>query len=115
VVEPAAVEGAALEVVLGRTRAGEELPDGRELLGPGSMRGARDRHVLLREIVVGTHEQEGLDRLGGRAHERNAPWIAACLDERAVSAHAGGMDAVAGLGHTTADGGYCERIHGRGA
>ena len=52
VLEHAAVHGATLEVVLRRSGAREELPNGRQLLGAGCVRGRGDGDVLLREVVV---------------------------------------------------------------
>ena len=62
---------AVLELVDGRTRAGEQPADGVELRRLRLVRGARDRELLVGEIVVALGERDGLDRLPGRAQERD--------------------------------------------
>ena len=115
VLEPAAVHRAAFEVVLRGSGAREKLADGRQLLGPCVVRGGGDGDVLLREVVVRADEEKRLDRLGGRAHERDETSVATLLGERSSRVDTDCVDAVARLGHPASDDGYCERIHGRGA
>ena len=115
VVQAASVHGAALEVVLARSCARKELPDRRELLGSGSVRGAGDGDVLLGEVVVGANEEECLDRLRRRPHEGDEPCVAVRLHDAPVGIHPRRVDAVTRLDHPSPGDGYCERIHGRGA
>ena len=115
VLDPAAVHRATLEVVLGGSGAREELADGRQLLGPCVVRGRGDGDVLLGEVVVRADEEKRLDRLGGRAHERDESGVATLLGKRSSRVDASGVNAMARLGHPASDDGYCERIHGRGA
>ncbi len=115
VVQAAPVDSAALEVVLGRSGAGEELPGRRDLLGSRVVRRSRDRHVLVGEIVVGANEGKRLDRLGRRAHERDEAGIATRLGELSSGIQPDRVDRVPRLDQPSADDGYCERIHGRGA
>ena len=56
--------------------AASSAADGLELLGPGEVRGARDRDLAVVEIGTRTDERERLDRLRRRAEEDEPPWIA---------------------------------------
>ena len=67
---------ARFEVGLGCVRLREQRPDDLELLGPGEMRGARDRDLAVVEIGTRADERERLDRLGGGAEEDEQPRIA---------------------------------------
>jgi len=114
VLEPCGIR-ATLEVVLGGSGAREELADGRQLLGPCVVRGRGDGDVLLGEVVVRADEEKCLDRLRGRAHERDETSLTALLGERSRRVYTHSVDAVVRLDDPSSDDGYCERIHGRGA
>jgi hypothetical protein len=79
------------------------------------MGGRRDGDVLVGQIVVGAHEQERLDWLRRRAHERHEARVAVRLDDAPVRIHPRRVNPVARLDHASPDDGYCERVHGRGA
>ena len=63
--------GGDLEIQLRRGRGGEQRPDGGELVGESTVRGARDRDLAVIEVGPGPHERKRLDRLGRRAKERD--------------------------------------------
>ena len=112
---PAAVDGPTLQIVLGRSRAREKLADGCQLFGAGSVRSGGDCDVLVGEVLVAADEQERLDRLRRRAHERDEPSVSVLRGHLPIGADPHRVDAVAGLDHASPGDGYCERIHGGGA
>src|SRR5688572_29247564 len=75
------------------------------------MRGAGDGDLLVCKVRVLAHEQERLQRLGRRAHERDEVRVAVSLDELAV-AHLDRVHAVARLDDASSLHGYADRIHG---
>src|SRR5215210_2302212 len=75
---------AAFELVLAGRRAGQERADGRELLGAGEMRSARDRQLLLRKLRERATQRQSLQRLRRRAHERDEPALTGFCDDRPV-------------------------------
>ena len=79
-----ALERPAFEVVLGGWRLREERLDGLELLGVGEVRRRRDREVPVVEVLTRARERQGLDRLRGRAHERDEVGVSGRRDDLAV-------------------------------
>src|SRR5512132_2114020 len=84
VLELRALEGAALEVVLGRRRLREERPDRLELGVVRQMRGRGDREVAVIQVLTRARERQRLDRLRGRAHERDEVWVSGGCDHLPV-------------------------------
>src|SRR5207247_2658557 len=84
--------GAALELVLGCSRGGEQAADGCELLRASEMRRAGDGELLVGQVGSGLYERECLERLGRGAEECHEAWVAgmhrqaACVDNRGVHA-----------------------------
>src|SRR5262249_53171758 len=82
-----------LEVVFGRVRVREELPRGLDLLGCVVMGRARDRDLVVSEVVARAHERQRLQRLRSRAQEADELRIAGARDKFAA-AHRDGVDTV---------------------
>jgi hypothetical protein len=101
---------AALELVLGRGRTGEERAHGVELRGLRAVRGAGDRALAVVEVVAGTSERERLERLGGRAHADGARRRSGGEEDGAV-AHRDEVDEVLRLDRLPALDGYPQGIH----
>jgi hypothetical protein len=57
------------ELVGSDSSAGEHLEDGVDLGGFGRVRGACDRDLLIRELLVGIDERDRLKRLDRRAEQ----------------------------------------------
>ena len=96
-----------LEVVDRRARAREQRAHRVELRGLGLVRCARDRELVVVEVVVGLGERHRLDRLRRRAKE---------ADDVVAVQHAvgrGDVDAVDGLDDVPAPHDYPEWVHRR--
>ena len=74
------------------------------------MRGAGDGKLVVPQVCVLAREEECLERLGGRPHERAEPGVAAGLDQAAVPDR-GRVHAVARLDNASALHGYADWLH----
>src|SRR5207248_6582311 len=74
---------AELEILLGRLGAREQVADRLDLLGCVAVGRAGDRELVVRQVVAGAHEREGLQRLGAGAHEARQRRIARGRDDPA--------------------------------
>ncbi len=108
----AALLGAALEVVLLGAGLAEQRADGLDVHRLAAVRGRRDRDVAVVEVVARAHELERLERLRGRAQERDERRLAGGGDDLAVLV-GDGVDAVHGLDDPAAAHGYADRLHAR--
>ena len=77
------------------------------------MRGGGDREVALVEVVAGPRERQRLERLRGRAHEREEARLPGGLDHAPVL-HGDGVHAVARLDDLATPHGYADRVHEQG-
>ena len=84
---------AELEIVLRRLGPREQRANSRDLLGRVAMRGARDRELVVRQVVAGPHERQRLERLGGGAHEARQRRVARRGHDLAA-AHGDGVNPV---------------------
>ena len=76
-----------LEVVDGSPGARQELPHRRELRGLGLVGGARDRELVVGQVVVGLEERNRLHRLERRAEEA-VEVVAVRIARRGAHVHA---------------------------
>jgi len=74
----------ALELALGGGHFRKQRTHGCELFYVCEMRGRDDREVAIVEVGSRSSEGDGLDRLGGRTHERDEAGIAGLRDDCAV-------------------------------
>ena len=103
---------AALELVLGGRRSGEEPADDRELLRCREVRRAGERDLLAVEVRPRPHHGERLDRLCRRAKVRDERGVAGGeLDAPVPDGH--GMHDVARLDDLAAGHLDDDRLHGR--
>ena len=105
---------AALEVVLGRRRRGEDPPDDRELLGRRAVRGADERDLLVVEVRPRPDDGQCLERLRRRAEVRDQPGVAGGELDPAV-ADGDGVDDVPRLDDVSARHLDDEWLHGAAA
>ena len=87
----------------------QERLDGLELLGIGEVRRRRDREVSVVEVLTRARERQGLDRLRGRAHERDEVGISGRRDDLAVP-DGNCVHAVLGLDGLAAEHRYPDRL-----
>ena len=107
--EPRAVLEAALELVLGRGRLGEERADGLELVRKGHVRRRCDGQVPLLQVVARPGERQRLQRLGRRAQVADETGVAGGRDDLPV-ADRDRVDEVDGLDGRPAADDYPERL-----
>lgn len=99
----------ALELVLARGRLREQRPYGVQLLGAGEVRGRRDGKVPLVEVFARACEGKRLQRLRGRAHERDERRVAD-RDQHLLFADSDRMHPVRGLDRSAPADGHEEGL-----